>query len=153
MYALLRTIEYGAGCVDRGEEEEIPSPPGVPEATVADRESVEGCFICRSPVDVIDARSNGTFSVAANATDDAGAPAFEAVVVCGGDWRWTTDERRRSGWRSDEANSTVRFRVRVDSSAPTLSITCECPSIMRVFLAHCSNSSSALTRVIETIQT
>ena len=137
MYALLRTIEYGSGCVDGGNE--MPSSPaGVPEDTVADGESLAGCFICRRPVDEIDARSYDTSSVAANAnaTDDGGVlegrdepiwrwhstDGVRAVLVCGGDWRWTTDEQRRSGWRSDEANSTIRFRVRVDGP-PTLSVT------------------------------
>ncbi|EJK45527.1 hypothetical protein THAOC_35852 [Thalassiosira oceanica] len=84
MYALLRTIEYGSGCADDGGDEMPSSPAGVPEETVAERESVEACFICREPVDGIDARSDVAPSLAANATDDVGVLEGRDEPI----WRW-----------------------------------------------------------------
>ena len=104
-----------------------------PEETVSPRETLKHCFICRSPTTRIDAKSPhhaGGRSVA-NLTSSAPAARDDddhraAVAVTCGDWRWTTDSRKRSGWQSDRGGSLMRFRLGIGGNGkllPTLSLT------------------------------
>ena len=56
-----------------------------------------------------------------NSNDDLSILEDPVVVTCG-DWKWVTDDRKRSGWQSDLAGSLIRFRLKV-RDIPTLSLT------------------------------
>jgi len=122
LYSLLRVLKTGMGCDDSGMRGEIVAKPFLPEATVADKAEIEGCPVCLKPRERLDAKFiqavvNGTNN------DELGTRESPVVVTCG-DWVWVTDERKRSGWQSDQAGSLIRFRLKVsDSEVPTISLT------------------------------
>jgi hypothetical protein len=135
MHALMGVANAGLGCIsqdeyngdDRGGMEKIEATSVMLDETVSSRETLDNCFICRSPSTRIDAKSPlhaGGRSVAdltSNAAHDADYHA--AVAVMCGDWRWITDSRNRSGWQSDQRGSLVRFHLKINSNVPpTLSM-------------------------------
>jgi hypothetical protein len=133
MHTLLRLANVGFGCVgndDQGDEagwNRMDNSFKL-EETVSPREIVEKCFICRSPLTHIDAKSPhnaGGRSIAnLSATLSNVTSADHEIAVMCGDWRWVTDNRNRSGWQSDQYGSLIRFRLRVrDDKLPTLSLT------------------------------
>jgi len=145
MRALLGVAHAGLGCGgggggvgwgddgNNGRGGRNSSSSHIPKETVSPRETLENCFICRSPTTRIDAKSPhhaGGRSVA-NLTSHAPAARDDddhraAVAVTCGDWRWTTDSRKRSGWQSDRGGSLMRFRLRIGGNGkllPTLSLT------------------------------
>ena len=135
MRALLGVAHAGLGCGGGGDDGNgrvgRNSSSSLSEETVSPRETLENCFICRSPTTRIDAKSphhaggrsvaNLTSSAPAARDDDHRA----AVAVTCGDWRWTTDARKRSGWQSDRRGSLMRFRLGIGNGGelPTLSLT------------------------------
>jgi len=110
------------GCGGSTIQKEIAAKPPLPETTVADKAEVERCFVCQKPIDQLDARTHD-FVVNGTGTSNNDTSIYESpVVVTCGDWKWITDERKRSGWQSDVAGSLIRFRLKV-SEIPTMSLT------------------------------
>ena len=134
MHALLQVASAGLGCGgdgDDGDDRDVmkrEENSSLLEETVSPVETLNGCFICRSFLARIDAKSPGNVggrSVAdltSNAVHDNDYNATVAVTC--GDWRWTTDGRNRSGWQSDQKGSLIRFRLGIiNDKLPTLSLT------------------------------
>jgi len=119
LYTLLSLLNSGMGCDGAGPTIQRVTRPPLPETTVADKAEVERCFVCLKPTDQLDAR---THQVVVNATETNIINHESPVVVTCGDWKWVTDERKRSGWQSDQAGSLIRFRLKV-SEIPTISLT------------------------------
>ena len=127
MYALLKVIEKGLGCDDYQKLSSTPTVPILPKKTVATKEVMNNCFICLSPLSRIDARmpkyvDNKNITT----TDDykntkSNYQNNEVVVTCG-DWKWVTDERKRSGWQSEQYGSIIKFRLKIGKN-PTISLT------------------------------
>jgi len=124
-------VHTGLGCgINDGEMDSSSSLfflPSYPETTVAPKEEIDACFICQSPLDRIDAKSTRYSTVhitnhAVNNTATKSKKEEDAVVVTCGDWKWTTDERNRSGWQSDEFGSIIQFRLK-GSDTQTISMT------------------------------
>jgi hypothetical protein len=115
MYSLLKVMHFGLGCNEAEKMLEHELVPFDIDATntVASKEEVDACFICRSPVAEIDAKSLRY----SNQTNTNGSE----IMMCG-DWKWTTDERNRSGWQSNQFNSLIRFRLKL-SKRPYISLT------------------------------
>ncbi|KAL7453467.1 hypothetical protein ACHAWC_005917 [Mediolabrus comicus] len=109
----------GMGCDGADSTIQRATRPPLPETTVADKAEVERCFVCLKSTDQLDAR---THQVVVNATETNIINHESPVVVTCGDWKWVTDERKRSGWQSDQAGSLIRFRLNV-SEIPTISLT------------------------------
>jgi len=120
LFALLRLLRTGMGCADNIGAREAAARPPLPETTVAEKAEVNGCFICLEPRDRLDARA--LESIVDGTKNDGPSVRESPVVVTCGDWRWVTDERRRSGWQSDRAGSLIRFRLKADEE-PTISLT------------------------------
>ncbi len=118
LYTLLSLLNSGMGCDGAGSTIQRETEPPLPEATVADKAEVERCSACLKPSDQLDAR---THQVVVNATGTNSSDKSPVVVTCG-DWKWVTDERKRSGWQSDQAGSLIRFRLKV-SGIPFISLT------------------------------
>jgi len=121
LYTLLRVLKTGIGCNGSRTQREIAAKPPLPETTVADKAEVERCFVCLKPRDQLDARIMKVVVNGTNSSDELSVRESPVVVTCG-DWEWITDERKRSGWQSDQAGSLIRFRLKV-SEVPTLSLT------------------------------
>ncbi|KAL3816349.1 hypothetical protein ACHAXA_011449 [Cyclostephanos tholiformis] len=134
MRALMGVANAGLGCGsqgdynedDRGGIEKIGITSMMDE-TVSPRETLEDCFICRSPTTRINAKSpehaggRSVVDLTSDAAHDADYHA--AVAVTCGDWRWITDGRNRSGWQSDQKGSLLRFRLKINNNTPpTLSM-------------------------------
>ena len=135
MHALLRVANVGLGCGgqddydddDRGGMKGMGNSSSL-EETMSPRETLNDCFICRSPSTKIDAKSpqNAGGRSVANLTSTAAHDNdyHATVAVTCGDWQWTTDGRNRSGWQSDQKGSLIRFRLKINSDKlPTLSMT------------------------------
>ena len=146
MHALMRVANVGSGCTGgrQDDEEDGDDDPGgrkrmgvpsLPEEAVSPRETLNDCFICRSPLTRIDAKSpeNAGGRSVANLTDstftnnlassEINDHRADVAVTCG-DWHWITDGRNRSGWQSDQRGSLMRFRMKVNSDTlPTFSMT------------------------------
>jgi hypothetical protein len=118
LYTLLSLLNSGMGCDGAGSTIQRETKLPLPEATVADKAEVERCTVCLKPRDQLDAR---THQVVVNATGTKSNDESPVVVTCG-DWKWVTDERKRSGWQSDQAGSLIRFRLKV-SGIPYISLT------------------------------
>ncbi len=92
------------------------------------RETLNNCFICRSVLNRIDAKSpeNAGGQSVADLTSNADQSHDHnaTVTVTCGVWRWITDRRNRSGWQSDQKGSLIRFRLGIiNDKLPTLSLT------------------------------
>lgn len=120
LFTLIRVLRTGMGCADSINAHEVVTHPSLPEATAADKAEVDRCFVCLEPRERLDAR---TLESIVNGTgfDDLSVRESPVVVTCG-DWSWVTDERKRSGWQSDQAGSLIRFRLKVNEE-PTISLT------------------------------
>ena len=129
MHALLRVASVGLGC--GGDDRDVmkrEENSSSLEETVSTRETLNGCFICRSFLTRIDAKSPenaGGRSVAdLTSNADHNHDHNATVAVTCGDWRWITDGRNRSGWQSDQKGSLIRFRLGIiNNKLPTLSLT------------------------------
>jgi hypothetical protein len=141
MHALMGVANVGSGCDGRQDDEDGDDPggrksigvPSLLEEAVSPRETLDDCFICRSPLSTIDAKfpenaggrsvanlTDSTFTNFASKKNDHRA---DVAVTCG-DWHWITDGRNRSGWQSDQRGSLIRFRMKVNSDKlPTFSMT------------------------------
>jgi len=122
LYTMIRLLKNGIGCDENAktERDRIVTKPSLPDVTVANKKVLERFFVCEKPKDTIDARVNHSV---VNGTNSSGVSARDApVVVTCGDWKWVTDERKRSGWQSENPNSLIRFRLKV-SEIPTISFT------------------------------
>jgi hypothetical protein len=102
--------------------EEIAVKPALPKSTIAKLEEVERCFVCLKPIQQLDARVLESVVNGTNGSNELSVTESHVVVTCG-DWKWITDERKRSGWQSDKAGSLIRFRLKVSSEVPILSLT------------------------------
>ena len=130
LYTLVRVLKTGMCCNGSTIQKEKAVKPPLPETTVAEKAEVERCFVCEKPIDQLDARAhnlvvNGTGTNNSGDSSDSSINESPVVVTCG-DWKWITDERKRSGWQSDEAGSLIRFRLKVShshSEIPTMSLT------------------------------
>ena len=123
LYTLLRTLKTGMGCEGSTIQREIVAKSSsLPETTVADKEEVERCFVCLKPRDQLDARTHNMVVNGTGMNNDDPSILESPVVVTCGDWKWITDERKRSGWQSDRAGSLIRFRLKVNET-PTMSLT------------------------------
>ena len=125
LYTLLRLLKTGMGCDDSNmmNQEEIEVKPALPESTIAKLEEVERCFVCLKPIQQLDARVLESVVNGTNGSNELSVTESPVVVTCG-DWKWITDERKRSGWQSDKAGSLIRFRLKVSEvEVPILSLT------------------------------
>ena len=140
MHALLQIVNVGLSCTDSQEDNDTIANirydkigweyPFFMNETVSPSEKLNECFICRSPLARIDAKSslytNGQHTT--NVLDDDSindvTTADNVMVTCG-DWQWVTDNRRRSGWQSDQKGSLILFRLKIDNDKklPTMSLT------------------------------
>jgi hypothetical protein len=124
LYTLLRLLKAGIRCDDNNmmNREEIAVKPALPKSTIAKLEEVERCFVCLKPIQQLDARVLESVVNGTNGSNELSVTESHVVVTCG-DWKWITDERKRSGWQSDKAGSLIRFRLKVSSEVPILSLT------------------------------
>ena len=121
LYTLLRALKTGLDCDGSMMQRRIAAKPALPETTVAEKAEVERCLICLKPRYQLNARVLNVIENGTNNSGELSARESPVVVTCG-DWKWVTDERKRSGWQSDQAGSLIRFRLKV-GEVPTFSIT------------------------------
>jgi hypothetical protein len=121
LYTILRVLTTGMRCNVSMTQREVAAKPPLPVTTVADKAEVERCFACLKSKDQLDARVLKVVANGTNNSDELSVSESPVVVTCG-DWKWVTDERKRSGWQSDQAGSLIRFRLKV-SEVPTFSLT------------------------------
>jgi len=134
MYALLQIVNVGLGCTysqgiddavvyddDAGDEYSFM------DVTVSPRDKLDECFICRTPLTKMDAKSLQYIDgkLMTNLLDDDYDGAINPIMVTCGDWKWITDKRKRSGWQSDQRGSLIVFRLQIGNNTqlPTMSLT------------------------------
>ena len=121
LYTLLRVLKTGLDCDGSRTQKGNAAKHSLPETTVSNKIDVERCLVCLKPRHQLDARVLNVIENGTNDSDELSVRESPVVVTCG-DWKWITDERKRSGWQSDQAGSLIRFRLKV-SEVPIFSIT------------------------------
>lgn len=140
MHALLQIANVGLECTESQEDNDTKANiwydnvewenRSFMNETVSPSDKLNECFICKSPLAKIDAKSslytNGQHMMTNLLGDDSINITTDAnVMVTRGDWQWVTDKRKRSGWQSDQKGSLILFRLKIDNDKklPTKSLT------------------------------
>jgi hypothetical protein len=135
MYALLQIVNVGLGCAD-GQGIDVVADDdddggdddySFMDETVSPSDKLDDCFICRTPLTKMDAKSPQYIDgqLMTNLLDDDYDGTINPITVTCGDWKWITDKRKRSGWQSDQRGSLIVFRLQIGNNTqlPTMSLT------------------------------